>query len=468
MVPIVFGIDKSYILQVFTVMHSILKNSKAGIHFIVLSKDQIEEYTNELVAILEKRYGSFVFEIRRVNEGVFDRVRIYHRRLSQASYFRLLIPQIVKEYDRCIYLDSDVLVNGDIEDFFNVDLEGFYLAGVRDCHLSRRNNDLVVSKHQIKMHLASTEEYINAGVLVMNLKKMRNDNLTAKFLRQAEQENLYEDQDVLNLCCYGAKKILPLKYNVFHHYSGIAMKQLFEGPYTRSEFEFDWNNPFIIHMAEEYKPWVNRKYKKSSQWWELAELFSNSRCYQSLFQICRKPEDDLRAMKHIFEVCSGGRKVILWGFTDQGRDVCDIFLKKSILPYAFCDNDEKKQGESYKEIFVLNPHSLMCGEENLVWVVTCKNAYREVQNQLLNAGVDIANIFHFAYNNKNKGEYLVIDPKYYEEEIQIIALCENDKSKMEDEEFLSYIHEVIEKADVGDGMYRYLYGKYRFDLWLKG
>ena len=61
----------------------------------------------------------------------------------------------------------------------------------------------------------------------------------------------------------------------------------------------------------------------------------------------------------------------------------------------------------------------------------------------------------------------MIDPRYYEEEVQIIALCENDKAKMEDGEFLSYIQELIKMADMTDERYRYLYSKYRFDLWLK-
>ena len=449
----------------FTVIHSILKNSNANFHFIVLSKDHIEKDSQELVGILRKVYDNFIFEIRQVGEEAFDSAQINHGRLSQACYFRLLIPRLVKEYDTCIYLDSDLLVNGDLQELFDIDLGDCYLAGVRDCHLSMES-DFYVSKHQIKMNLPTTEEYLNSGVLVMNLKKMREDNLADRFLCQAKKENCYEDQDVLNICCYGAKKILPLKYNVFHHYSGTGMKRLFDGPYTKDEFRFDWERPFILHMAEQYKPWINRKYKKADQWWELAKLYQNSKCYEAICHNCGEAEDDLKKMKHIFDVCSHGEKVILWGFTDQGRAVCDIFFRRNILPYAFCDNDKKKQGESYAGVSVLDPKSVM-GRKEIIWIVTCKNAYREVQRQLVEAGVDADRIFHFAYNSRNKKEYLVIDPRYSEEEVQIIALCENDKAKMEDGEFLSYIQELIKKADMTDERYRYLYSKYRFDLWLK-
>lgn len=465
MIPIVFGIDKSYILQVFTVMHSVLKNTKSEIHFIMLSKDEIEEYTDKFVEILRKTYGNFTLDIRGVQEEVFDNVQIYHKHLSMSSYFRLLIPELVKEYDKCIYLDSDILVNGDILELFNVDIDDYYLAGVPDCNLIFGRNFYVSMNEHIKANMPSAKKYVNAGVLVMNLKKLRDDNMITEFLLQAKRENPYEDQDVINFCCYEAIKTLPIKYNMFQHYTGNAVKYLLNAESMSSEIGINGSAPTILHCNSRYKPWENRKYKSSDRWWELAELFKNTQYYYSVFQDCRKVGDDLREMNHIFEICSG-KKVILWGFTDQGKDVCDIFLRRGITPYAFCDNDKKKQGESYKGISVLKLDSER-DKEGIIWVVTCKNAYQEVQKQLLDAGIEGADIFHFTFNNRDKEEYFVIDSRYYEEEVQIITLCENDKAKMGDEEFLACLHRLIEKADMKDEMYGYLYRKYRFDLWLK-
>ncbi len=85
----------------------------------------------------------------------------------------------------------------------------------------------------------------------------------------------------------------------------------------------------------------------------------------------------------------------------------------------------------------------------------------------MDAGAEETDIFHFIYNNRDKEEYFVIDPRYYEEELQIIALCENDKAKMEDSAFLSYIQGQMKKENMEDETYLYLYSKYRFDLWLK-
>ena len=103
--------------------------------------------------------------------------------------------------------------------------------------------------------------------------------------------------------------------------------------------------------------------------------------------------------------------------------------------------------------------------EDFLWIITCKRAYNVVYKQLFEAGAKPENIVHFTYNNKGKMYYLALDEDYYEEEIKTIALCEND-SVMSEKEYLKYIRQIILEADIRKDSYRYLYCKYRFDLWL--
>lgn len=469
MIPVVFGIDRSYVLQVFVVMYSIVKNSKENFHFIILTTDQIEKEVDELGRILSGYYPEIVLEVREVDDQIFEKIPIYNPHLSKASYFRLLIPNLIKEYDKCLYLDSDILVNGDVQEIFETDVEGAYLAGVRDCHLALNKNQRNTPWHQINIGIPSMENYVNAGVLLMNLKKMRDGNLVKRFLMQAKKENPYEDQDVINVCCYEAVKALPAKYNLFHIYAGNAMKHLFEGPYSQDEFLFNWNRPVILHMIEKYKPWMSRKYKGSAQWWKMAEVYQETPYYQTLSRQCGKSGDDYREMQRIFNACRTDRKVVLWGYTEQGKDVYNVFMRRGIRVYAFCDNDTGKQREQYRESSVQDIGTLMNKEEEFIWVITCKNAkaYATVHSQLTEAGIPLSDIYHFTYNSRTRKDYLAIDPQYYEEEVKIIAVCENDREKWNDNQYLEYINQVIAKADLNDDMYRYLYRKYRFDLWLK-
>lgn len=104
------------------------------------------------------------------------------------------------EYNKCIYLDCDLIVYGDLKELYETELGNNYLAGVRDCHIMEDTPREV--QHQNLLGLPSRDKYVNAGVLVINLEKIRNDSLVPCFLKQLKRENWYEDQDVLNLCCY--------------------------------------------------------------------------------------------------------------------------------------------------------------------------------------------------------------------------------------------------------------------------
>ena len=157
MIPIVFGIDQSYVLQVFVVMYSIVTNSKENFHFVILTTDQIEEEVDELGKILSEVCGRIVLEIKQVDGQIFDNVPIYNPHLSKASYFRLLIPDLITEYDKCLYLDSDILINGGIQEIFEIDVEDAYLGGVRDYHLALSQNQKNIPLHQIRLGIASME-----------------------------------------------------------------------------------------------------------------------------------------------------------------------------------------------------------------------------------------------------------------------------------------------------------------------
>lgn len=379
--PVVFCVNKSYLLQAFVVMHSILINSDAYYHFVVLSKDSIEENMNVLSKSLQKYYGNFSLFGKKINSNVFSDAKIFNPHIEEAAFYRLLIPELLTGYKKCIYLDCDVLVNGDLRELFMMDLENNYIAGVRDCHLVSSH----VTKHQQNLGIPSLENYINSGVLIMDLEKMRKDRLVAKFLKQSEKDNLYEDQDVLNFCCYGHIKILPLKYNLFHFYKGSTIKELFGNPFFKKDFSFNWNYPFILHMGGFQKPWLDKKYKGAKAWWKLADIYRDSVLYKDCKKQCL--QDDASKIRMIFNLCKNSPNVVLWGFSEQGKDVCDTFLRKEILVNFFCDNNKGFIGQTYRGIAVREVKEILKAAPDAIWIVTCKKAFKEVFSQLNSLGI---------------------------------------------------------------------------------
>lgn len=461
-IPVVFGIDKTYVLQIFIVMHSILKNSNQEYYFIILTKDEVGTQTDEFSRCLKEHYSNFCYTVRKVEDDIFNDAPIHNIHIAQAAFYRLLIPELVPEYEKCIYLDADIIVNGNLEKLFNMDLGDNYIAGAKDCHIISKN----ITQHQKNLGIPSVENYINSGVLLMNLKKLREDNISKAFLQQAKEKNQYEDQDVLNLCCYDSIKVLPLEYNLFHFYCGKTINSLFNLGYEREEFIFNWSSPFILHMGGIYKPWLKKQYKGSAEWWRLAEIYKGTECYRLCRARCQEQYDDYKKISEIFKRTEG-KHVILWGFSEQGRDVCDVFLRRGIAVYAFCDNDVRKKGKSYKDIPVLTVSEIIEAVSNVFWIITCKKAFHEIYSQLSDLKIKSENIEHFMYNNRGRMYYLALDPGFYSDELKVIALCEKDKSYLSDEQYFEYIQQIINEENINRSEYRYFYYKYRFDLWLK-
>lgn len=70
-----------------------------------------------------------------IDPTCFEKAQICNTHLSKAAYFRLLIPELIREYDKCIYLDCDIIVHGDLKELYEIELGNNYLAGVKDCHI---------------------------------------------------------------------------------------------------------------------------------------------------------------------------------------------------------------------------------------------------------------------------------------------------------------------------------------------
>lgn len=392
-IPVVWGIDRKYLLQAFVVMRSLLTHSKEIYHFFILTADNMEDEIGVYTNILKTEYHNFEVSVRMVDMGSFVNARIYNEHLSKAAYFRLLIPELILEYNKCIYLDCDVLVHGDLKELYTIEMGDDYLAGVKDCHII--SSDPYQMEHQKILGLPSRDKYINSGVLVMNLTKMREDNLMQKFRIQLEKENWYEDQDVLNVCCYPYIKILPLQYNLFHFYLGNEIELLYDLPYRKEEFEFDHAFPFILHMGGKYKPWLNEEYKGGNEWWQLAEIFKESEDYRSYQQRCQKIKDENK-MRNIIMRASKAKNVVVWGYYKPGMKLCDILLEYQLNNIvAIVDNNQAEWGKTYYGIPVMGLSSILKAYADIFWVIACQVSYNEVMEQLVDVGIDRNDMVHY-------------------------------------------------------------------------
>ena len=129
----------------------------------------------------------------------------------------MLIPDLFPCVEKVIYLDCDVLVNLDINELWRIDIEENSLAGVRDevCYITKPFSLRIL---EIKFSGGNPKSYINAGVSVMNLQKIRGYgnfyDISVKWLLRHKYLPLFPDQDALNAIFMNDIKFLDERFNV--------------------------------------------------------------------------------------------------------------------------------------------------------------------------------------------------------------------------------------------------------------
>ena len=246
---IVYATDHSYLLlcgvSILSLMEHLPDNQQVNLH-LLLDESFCEE-DRRLLAMLEDRFKNLNLLQHRISEATFDSIDFKDSLWSKAACYRLILPMLLPEVDRCLYIDSDTLVVGSVLPLWEMDMTDYYLAGVFYDISSLRDQT-------VGNHIPGVETYINSGVLFMNLSRMRRDGIQKKLLEKV-RNYLVVDQDLLNIICYGGIRLLPPEYNCM---PGVSC-----------------GNPRILHflMRDYLRPWKNRRAQGRDLWWHYAGQF---------------------------------------------------------------------------------------------------------------------------------------------------------------------------------------------------
>ena len=190
---------------------SILQSAAKGdsFHFYILDNKISAENKKKLTQLhREYRFGLTYVPL---DERLFARCDAKRSNWTLSIFGRYLIPKVIPA-DKVLYLDCDVMVRGSLRPLFEEDLGTYYLAGVPDYNVIFRGKLSERFGPDFKK-----EEYVNSGVLLINNKKWREENLFEKLLSFSEKNAsylLWPDQDAVNVVCQKRKKMLPERYNV--------------------------------------------------------------------------------------------------------------------------------------------------------------------------------------------------------------------------------------------------------------
>ena len=254
-IPIVFATNDNYAPYLATSIQSIKENSSIDNFYdiYIFHTSLSEQYQMMLQSMSSKN----VF-IRTINvlPYISNLKQYSHSHYSVEMYYRILIPEILTNYNKVIYLDCDLVILDDISNLFNIDVSNYILATVHNELSSEYMKKYIVNTLNLEL-----DQYFNSGVLLINTKKFVENNiknLCFDFLNNSSRL-MCPDQDILNVTCKNNILFLPTIWNFQTGSSNYSLFSKYMNTYK------------IIHYTTALKPWNTKKLELSEYFWKFAK-----------------------------------------------------------------------------------------------------------------------------------------------------------------------------------------------------
>ncbi len=316
-VPVVFASDDKFSKYTSVAIESIIQNSSAKNYYdiFILTEDISEENQRKINSQIAQKpnFSIKFFNMKEILEKYSFSASIVLSHIKKPAYYRLFMASVFKNFKKVIYLDGDLILNTDIQELYNIDLEEFPVAAVKDFFISSKQDSKTQKNFQAyakeTLKIDDVANYFNSGVLLVNIQKLLEMNIEKELIRVAGINNkFFHDQNVLNSVFYKNVKII----NKFWNY------QKFESRLSDEE------NVKIFHYCNKYKPWNSKKVKFSDHFWT-----------------CSKNSPFFDEIKDIFEF-----KTKKFNFNDTRLN---YIIKVNSLKISACLAVNKKTKEKFRK-----------------------------------------------------------------------------------------------------------------------
>ncbi|MDY7008253.1 MAG: glycosyltransferase family 8 protein [Cyanobacteriota bacterium] len=257
---VVLAADNKYAIPLTVTLYSLLSHLHSEQPIVLYVIDGGIKWWNKIKikVSLSKAHNNFKLEWLKPSllENQINTLKFSGHLSAKAVYFRLLIPYLLDEkIDKVIYLDSDLLIQKDLTQLWNIDIQDKDILAVQDTGIPYVSSPNGLIKYK-EFGLKENDKYFNSGVLVINLDKWRSDNLSEEVIKftQTNRESIrWADQDGLNAILVNKWGQLDPRWNqvsAIHKYSCWE-----ESPFTEEVYNNSLNDPYIIHFSSQIKPW---------------------------------------------------------------------------------------------------------------------------------------------------------------------------------------------------------------------
>ena len=258
-INICINLNNAHIYIALVAMESALSNlnkEKSIYVYHILCANDIDYKNIEKIRNLTNKYKDNLELIFYNMSNIF--IQFENQKLSQITYYRLLLPILVP-FERIIYLDNDVLVFKDLLELYQTSFNNNYVLGSLDLSF------------KIHHHLCqNSDRYINAGILLLNLDKIRKDKKHIEIIKMtlSNRKLPNHDQTVINYVLYPNIGLLPFKYGLYNFQSESDIEnkymKIISQKLDAKEIIKAFNDPGIMHLIVCH-PKVWMRYPKFSK-----------------------------------------------------------------------------------------------------------------------------------------------------------------------------------------------------------
>lgn len=306
-IPIFFTIDNGYAPFLGVALNSAIKNCSPDRYYkaIILHENVSEENKNKIAALARENFEIEFVPMGAGLESITDRMsnRLRCDYFTLTIYFRLFIPTMFPQYDKGIYIDSDVVLLGDLAELFDTEIGDNFIGACPDLSVVEVPPLCLYMEEAVGV---DRHKYVNSGVLLMNLKKMREVRFDERFL---ELLNTYHfdciapDQDYLNAMCHGKIYYLnevwdampndnnpPLKDARLIHYNLFSKPWCYDNiQYGEYFWEYAKDSGFMEEVTEYKKNYTTEQKESDSKCLDLlikrgAEITKNDVTFKKMFE----------------------------------------------------------------------------------------------------------------------------------------------------------------------------------------
>ena len=269
-VAIVFETSELFVPYLNVALLSLLDNIDSSNNYdILILSCELKQYVEDELETLVENRPNVTLRVINPHSMVERYIEKAHYHYLEINYYRLMLPWILKNYDKAINLGADIIIRHDVATLAGIEMENdCYLAGAPDLGYHGR---LSIDISPDELGMKNPYMYVNADVLLFNLKAIR-ENINKNTLMNLWQKKQFmcAEQDVLNLAFDGHVKLLDLRWNVYPERMTSEYHIEHAPESSIATWKNSLNDPYIIHYAAVPKPWDYPMVGFGDVWWSYA------------------------------------------------------------------------------------------------------------------------------------------------------------------------------------------------------